>query len=210
MTLTPFARLCCVFCRYKEYPSYGEPHRPTFTGICQLSSIKRTGSASKKSTAKQLAFRAILDLVQNFSQNEEQQQLIPIATATAKFETESPPFPTYRELVKLGIKPVSLRLRNRHKFFQRLPQEDRTAARQILFDHSGADKEKVELTCDALNLKYNIFNAPNDTNDVNDRKIFVLDGKHSCVLIGETESDLYENVINHFKIMLNFNEPIVN
>lgn len=132
--------------------------------------------------------------------------------ATEKSETqpEPPKFQTYRELIKLGIKPTSLRLRNRHKFFHRLPQEDRAEARQILFDHNSTSKEKIELACETLKLKYNIFNAPNDTNEIKDQKIFVLDGKHDCVIFGETESDLYENVIDHFKIMLNLNEPIVN
>lgn len=40
----------------------GEPHRPIFTGLCQLSSIKFTGAASKKNIAKQMAFRAVLDI----------------------------------------------------------------------------------------------------------------------------------------------------
>lgn len=191
--------------RYKIQQEYGEPHRPVFIGICQLSSIKRTGTASKKSTAKQLAFRAILDLLQKFSQDEEQQQLMPVATVKLESESEPIKFQTYRELVKLGIKPKAISVGNRHKFFQRLPEENRTEARQILFNHNGTDKEKIELTCDALKLKYNIYSVPNDTN----RKIFVLDGKHNCVVMGETETDLYENLIRHFKTMLNLNKPII-
>lgn len=166
-----------------------------------------------------MAFRAVLDILQSFSRNEEQQQLVPVANATAKSESqsesesESSKFLSYRELLKLGIKPIALRLRDRHRFFHRLPAEDRAEARQILSNQNVTNKEKIDLTCNALKLKYNIHNAPNDRTDTNhsdDRKIFVLDGTHSCVVIGETESDLHENVIDHFKIMLNLNESIIN
>lgn len=188
--------------RFKIQQAYGEPHRPIFTGICELSSIKRTGTASKKSVAKQLAFHAILEIVQNFSQNEEQQQLAIVGQSQSA--SEPPKFQTYRELVKLGIKPKELLLRDRHKFFCRLPKEDRIEACKILSDQNVTNKEKVDLTCNALKLKYNIIDMDNDTQG---RKVFVLDGKHECVLIADTESDLYEDVISHFKNMLNLNVP---
>lgn len=191
------------FSSYKLKQACGDPHRPVFTGECQLSSIKRTGTASKKSIAKQLAFRAVLDIVESFPQNEEQQQL---ATTDGQPELDSDADPdqpkclTYRELVKLGITPTVRELCDRHRFFLRLPEEDRLEACKILTDSSVANEQKIDLTCKALKLKYNFRN---------DRKFFVLDGQHDCVLMGQTESDLYDNVIRHLKIMLDVNEPII-
>lgn len=180
--------------------AYGEPHRPVFTVICQLSTIKRTGIFSTKKGAKQIAARAVLDIVQNFTQNEEQQQI-------ATVEQSQPPeklFITYRELKKSGIKPIKKRLRDRHQFFLRLPEEDRTEACKVLLDESGiygTSKDMVALACDAMKLKYNIHDVPNDTRG---RKIFALTSNHDCVITGK-EPNLYDDIIEHFKTMLNLN-----
>lgn len=181
--------------------AYGDPHRPVFTYKCQLSSISRTGTYSTKKGAKQIAARAVLEIVQNFPQNEEQQQLATIAHS----EPPEKLFITYRELKKSGIKPKTIRLRDRHQFFLRLPQDDRIEAIKYLLDESGiygTRKDIVDLVCDALKLKYDIYNVPNDTKG---RKIFALSStNHDCVLTG-SEPQLYDEIIEHFKTMLNLN-----
>lgn len=169
--------------------------------ICKLSSIKRTGTYSTKKGAKQIAARAVLDIVQQFVQNDENQQL---ATVNSKTEPPEKLFITYRELKKSGIKPRTVRLRDRHQFFLRLPAENRTEAIKILLDESGlygTTKDKVDQACDAMNLKYSIYNVPND---VKGRKIFALECNHDCVLTGK-EPDLYDEITEHFKTMLDLN-----
>lgn len=165
-----------------------------------MASIKCTGTASKKSIAKQLAFRAVLDIVQSFPQNEEQQQLATV-TDQSDAESDQPTFQTYRELLKLGITPKVRHLCDRHMFFLDLPEDDRMEAHKMLADSNVTNEQKINLICNALKLKYDFRN---------DRKIFVLVSQHDCVVIGKTESDLYDNVINHFKIMLDFDEPTTN
>lgn len=190
-------------CRFKLKQAYGEPHRPIFTGECQLSSIKRTGTASKKTIAKQLAFHAVLDIVQNFPQNEEQQQLTTIDQSELDSDLEPPKLLTYHEMINLGITPTVQRICDRHEFFLRLPEQDRIEACKILSEENDTNKQKIDLACNALKLKYNVHNDPSETHS--DRKVFVLGGQHDCVVIGKTESNLYDNVIKHFKIMLNLN-----
>lgn len=185
-----------LFCRSRIKQACGDPHRPIFTYECQLSSIKRTGTASKKSLAKQLAFRAVLDIVQSFPQTEDKQQLATTNDGQLDSESEPPKFQTYRELVKLGITPKMQHLHDRHMYFLRLPEEDRIEACKILSDSNEANEQKIDSVCDALKLKYNLHE---------DRKVFVLGGQHDCVVIGKTESDLFNNVVKHFKIMLNIN-----
>lgn len=191
----------CDACRFDVRRAYGEPHRPTFTVICQLSSIKRTGTYSTKKGAKQIAARAVLDIIQNFSQNEEKQQIATVVQS----EPPEKLFKTYRQLKDSGIKPTSANLRDRHLFFLRLPVDDRNEAYKILLDGSniyGTNKDKVDLTCRALQLKYNIISVPNDTKG---RKVFeLIKCNHDCVLTGK-EPDLYDDVISHFKTMLNLN-----
>ena len=185
--------------KFEIQQAYGEPHRPVFTVKCQLSSIIRTGTYSTKKGAKQIAARAVLDIVQSFPQNEEQQQL-----ATVQSEPPEKLFITYRELKNSGIKPKSVRLRDRHQFFLRLPENDRNEAKKYLLDESGiygTSKDIVDLVCGALKLKYNIYNVPDD---VKGRKIFALKSNHDCVLSGK-EPDLYDQVIEHFKTMMNLN-----
>lgn len=182
----------------------GDPHRPVFTVKCQLSSISRTGTYSTKKGAKQIAARAVLDIVQKFSQNEEQQQIATVPHS----EPPEKLFITYRELKNSGIKPKTIRLRDRHQFFLRLPGKDRIEANKYLLDQSGiygTSKDVVDLVCDALKLKYNIYNVPND---VRGRKIFALsNANHDCVLTGG-EPELYDDVIDHFKTMLNLNMDV--
>lgn len=168
---------------------------------CQLSSISRIGTYSTKKGAKQIAARAVLDVVQKFTQNEEQQQLATVPPS----EPPEKLFITYRELKKSGIKPKTIRLRDRRLFFLRLPEDDRIEANKYLLDQSGiygTSKDIVDLVCGALKLKYNIYNVPNDPKR---RKIFALDGIHDCVLAGN-EPDLYDDIIEHFKTMLNLKQ----
>lgn len=182
----------------------GDPHRPIFTVKCQLSSISRTGTYSTKKGAKQIAARAVLDIVQNFTQNEEKQQIATVPQS----EPPEKLFITYRELKNSGIKPKTIRLRDRHQFFLRLPEADRIEAKKYLLSESGiygTSKDIVDLVCDALKLKYNIYNVPND---VKGRKIFALsNSNHDCVLAG-SEPQLYDDVIEHLKTMMNLNMDI--
>lgn len=192
--------LHCV-CRFDMLQACGDPHRPVFTVKCQLSSICRTGTFSTKKGAKQIAARAVLDIVQKFSQNEEQQQIATVPQS----EPPEKLFITYRELKNSGIKPKTIRLRDRHQFFYRLPEEHRIEAKKYLLDESGiygTSKDVVGLVCDALKLKYDIYNVPND---VRGRKIFALTcTNHDCVITG-SEPGLYNDIVEHFKTMLNLN-----
>lgn len=186
-----------VFFRFKEIQASGEPHHPFFTYSCQLSSINRKGTFKTKKGAKQIAARSVLEIILSFPQNEEQQQV-----ATIDSEPPEKIFQTYRELKELGIKHQKISIRNRHNFFMCLPEEDRIEATNILTDNSdvfyGSSKDKVDLACTALKIKYDIKDLPNQPF----YKIFHLIGKHDCVL-ADNEDCLYDRVISHFKTMLN-------
>lgn len=188
---------CCYYFRFTEIQAFGEPHRPMFTYTCQLSSIKRNGTFSTKKGAKQIAARTVLELVRSFPQNEEQMQI-----ATINAESPEKIFKTYREYREAGIRPPVRSLRNRHNYFLELPEEDRNVATNILTDDSdvtyGSSKDKVDLVCAALKLKYNVKDLPEEPRI----KIFHLHGVHDCVLTSN-EAELYDNIISHFKIMLN-------
>lgn len=180
--------------------AYGEPHRPVFTVFCQLSSIKRTGIYSTKRGAKQLAARAVLNIVQSCSLNEEQMQI-----ANVRAEPPEKLLVTYREYRQLEIKPAKITLRNRHNFFLRLPKEDRDEIQKILMDESdiyGTEKDKVDLSCAIMKIKYDVRDFPGQLHQY---KIFSFKNQHDCVLI-DKEPDLYDRVINHFKIMLNLQQ----
>lgn len=87
----------------------------------------------------------------------------------------------------------------------RLPENDRSRAREILLDESGVhgtNENKVRLTCSALQLEYEIKNA--NAKQQTDHKIFVLNNDYDCVLIG-TVPDLYDTIVDYFKTMLDIN-----
>ena len=110
-------------------------------------------------------------------------------------------FRSYRNLrqdTKIQSSPV--KLRNRHNFFLRLPEEDRIRAQEIVLDQSGiygtTNKDKVDFICAALKFQYKICNAHGNY------KMFVLNNDCDCVLMGK-DPDLYVRIIDYFKTMLN-------
>lgn len=180
----------------------GEPHRPEFTVVCQVSSIKCTGTASTKKGAKQIAAQSMLTIVQNISQHECEQQV-----ASVDAEPTEKLFRTYRELKKSDIKPISIRIRHRHNYFMRLPGEDRQAAYEIIKSDGatiGTSKDKVDLICKALKVRYEIKDIPDHPNQ---HKIFMLTGEFECILVGE-ESTLYDRTLEYFRTMMNFKNII--
>lgn len=176
----------------------GEPHRPEFTVICQLAHIKCKGTASTKKGAKQIAAQSMLSFVQNISQNENEQQV-----ATMEAEPTEKIFRTYRDLKKSDIKPISIRIRDRHNYFMRLPGEDRQEAYKILKSsgaHIGTSQDKVDLICKALKIRYEIKEIPDHPLK---HKVFLLPDEYDCVLVGK-EPHLYDRILDYFKIMMNF------
>lgn len=176
----------------------GEPHRPEFTVVCQLAKIKKTGTSSTKKGAKQIAAQKMLAFVQSIPQNEDQQQI-----ATVDAEPSEKTLKTYREMKKSDIKPITVRIRDRHDFFMRLPIEDREASRKILMNgdvHVGTSKDKVDLICKALKLRYDIKDIPDHKEKY---KIFVLYDDYDCVMTGK-EPQLYDAILSYFQIMMNF------
>lgn len=180
----------------------GQPHRPEFTVVCQMAHIKTTGTASTKKGAKQIAALEMLSFVQNISQNEDQQQL-----ATVDADPPEKTFRTYRELKKSDIKPFSIRIRQRHNYFMRLPTEDRQAAFDILQSDSaviGTNMDKVDLICKTLKIRYEYKNVPNHPEKM---KIFLLHDDYDCVLI-DKEPQLYDRIVDYFKTMMNFRNVV--
>nr|AFX89026.1 R2D2 isoform a [Mayetiola destructor] len=171
---------------FEEMQAYGEPHRPRFTIVCSLSSIQRTGTSTTKKSAKQLAAKAMLDVVQNISQNEELQQV-----ATLDAEPTEKILKTYRELKKSDNKYTAIRLRDRHQYFRQLPAEDRNKAYDILMKDGAmtdSSQEIVDLTCRALNLKYQIKAIPDHPERV---KAFILLGDYDCKRTNDRPGDLF-------------------
>lgn len=188
--------------RFDVMQACGEPHRPEFTIICQLAHIKCTGTASTKKGAKQIAAQSMLSFVQNISQNENQQQI-----ATIEAEPAEKTFRTYRELKKSDIKPISVRIRDRHNHFMRLPGEDRQAAYEIIKSHGatiGTNKDKVDLICKALKIRYEIKEIPDHPEN---HKIFIILDDYDCVLV-DKEPHLYDRTLDYFKIMMNLKNII--
>lgn len=176
----------------------GEPHRREFTYHCQLSHLQSIGKGLTKKGARQTAAQEMLSLVKNMSENENQnqKQITPVETEPIE-ET----FRTYRELKKSDIKPSTVRIRDRHNYFLRLPNDDRKAAYQILKSTSaaiGTNKDVVDLVCKALKLRYEIKDVPGH---VGKNKIFVLVGDFDCV-ISDKEPILYDRIIRYFKTMM--------
>lgn len=180
----------------------GEPHKPLFTVLCQLASIKRTGIALTKKVAKQIAARRVLKIVQSaLQQNENEQQ---IATLDSESEpTEKVP-QTYLQWKRSGTKHLAIRLNERHNWLEtQLSQEDRNAVYDILCGKDAVrykDSELVDRVCDQLNLKYDVCPIAQHPQKFS---TFVLRGNYDVVLVNETDK-LYSRAVDYFKTMMNF------
>lgn len=172
----------------------GEPHRPEFKVICNLATIKRTGRHSTKKGAKQMAALAMLEVVQNFPENEARQQL-----ARVDVETSEKLFRTYCELRKNDItKYRPIRLSNRNRYLREFPADQHQEAYNILMrDAINTPRNKVDLLCKALKLDYTYKDVPN----LPTYQTFMLQGEHECVLI-EPKEGLSERVLDYFTIMM--------
>lgn len=187
--------VCISLHSFKVMQASGEPHRPEFTVICEMASIKRTGKFTTKKGAKQNAAAAMLEVVQSFPDVEERQQI-------ARVDVEPPErtFRTYCELKKSDIKHVPVRLRDRHRYLLKLPIDDRQQAYEVLVkDTISTPRDKVDLACKALKLEYEI----KDVLDQPQMKMFVLLGDYDCVIIEECDV-LCTRVIRYFNTMMNF------
>lgn len=174
----------------------GQPHCREFTYLCQLSHLETTGKGTTKKGAKQNAAQQMLVLVKNISEDKIQKQI-----KVVESEPIDETFRTYRKLKKSDITPTSVRIRDRHNYFLRLPDADRKAAYQILRSNSaaiGTSKDIVDLVCKALKLSYEIKEVPGHSQH---NKIFMLLGDYDCV-ITDKEPILYDRIIKYFRTMM--------
>lgn len=182
--------------RFTDLQASGQAHCPEFTVLCQVAHMKYTGTASTKKGARQNAAQAMLAYVQSVSLREDQ-----IEIATVEAEPAEKTFRTYRELKKSDIKPILARIRNRHNYFHRLPNDDRQEAYRLLRTNNatiGTSKDIVDLVCKALKIKYEIKDIPGH---IENSKIFVLLGDFDCV-IADKEPLLYDRIIKYFRTMM--------
>lgn len=167
--------------------------------MCCLSSIKRSGSFSTKKGAKQLAAEAMLNVVQELSSIHDADKLI----APVDYEPPDKVYRTYRELKKSDIKPKIFNLSNRHKYFMKLPEEDRAAAEKILEGKSGAfsghsDRDILDLALKALKIEYEVDDIPDH---LFKHKVLIMKGDMDSVHIGHPDA-IYKRVIDFLNTMI--------
>lgn len=189
-----------IFDSFEVQQASGQPHAPSFTVVCRLASIQRSGQFSTKKGAKQLAAQAMLNVVQQLpSENDDQKQIAPL-----DFEPPEKVMRTYRELKKNDIKPEAINLTKRHDYFLRLPETERDAAIKIL---QGAESEFIdssrldmlELVCKAMKVPYEVTAVPNHPKN---HMMFMFKGDFDSVHVG-SEDELYERVFDYLMTMMN-------
>ncbi|XP_031617313.1 uncharacterized protein LOC116337112 isoform X2 [Contarinia nasturtii] len=171
---------------FKEFQSCGATNTPSFTYICQLSTIKRTGTYSSKVEAKQKAAVAMIELIQTFEQNEEQKEIA--STLGGATSSDADTTPKFLDLVKSKdgkLQYWAPHIFNRHKYFLQLPKVDRDEAKKILQGSTDiTSMKKVELVCTALKLKYGIKSIPDHPENF---MVFHLFGNHDCVIAAKED-----------------------
>lgn len=123
--------------------------------------------------------------------------------ATVDFEPPEKIFRTYRELKKSDIKPKIFNLSNRHKYFMKLPVDDREKAEKILYKTesvfaSSSDCDRLDLALKALKIDYDVNEIENHAFK---HKVLIMKGDIDSVHIG-SDASLYSTVIDYLETML--------
>lgn len=144
----------------------------------------------------------MLNVVQHLScVNDEDKRI-----ATVDFEPPEKIFRTYREWKKSDIKPKMFNLSNRHKYFMKLPHEDRVKAEKILSGEesvfgSSSNQDILDLALKALKIDYEVKDVENHSLK---HKVLIMKGDIDSVHVGRAEN-LYSKVIDYLKTMLSAN-----
>lgn len=202
-----FRNFC--FTRFDVQQACGQPHAPSFTIVCRLASIQRSGVFSTKKGAKQIAAQSMLNVIQRIAASSDIDKQI----ATLDAEPPEKVMRTYRELKKMDIKPTGIRLCERHNYFKRLPDEDKKIAFDI-FDgketmFSGrSSQDIVDLVCKALKITYTV--DPVQKHPLH-HKMFIINcnGEFDSVHVDKEEL-LYDKVLKYLKCMLNYKNVLLN
>lgn len=175
--------------------AFGAPHSPEFTVECRLASMVRVGTFSTKKGAKQIAAQEMLNVIQKLPVGENQLQV-----ATLTDEGPEQHVQTYRELKNSDIKAFpGTKLCDRHKFFQKLSNEQKEKMRSVLFDINETPREKLHLLCSTMKWKYTVNPVLNHPEG--NIKIFELQGINYDVVKSGTEDELYAELLDYFKCM---------
>lgn len=177
----------------------GEPHRPSFTYTCQVKDRKCDGTAASKKCAKNLAAKAMLDVVYNdLLPNDD--SMIPsmelpdveeILAAYAKCKSSEG-----------NVRPKKRGVRAMCNPFRGVSDEQLRRAASILTGRhlfTTKPSDMIEATCKALKMEYEIKTVRGHANM---RQFLLKDSPYDCVLIEEVDI-LHERVLAYFRIMLN-------
>lgn len=181
--------------------SHGPSHAPSFTYECTVSHLKKKGTHSSKKGAKQVAAKAMFDLIQEMYPDD-QKILVPVNVAMEAEETRtSSLFKSYREWKNSDSKFIpGVKLADRHNFFVNLQPEKYQKALAVL-DVAETDKEKAHLLADALGFPLEVFRVFGEDCELT---VLELECDFETVHVG-TEEHVYRDFISYMKIMLNMN-----
>ncbi|GAB0088863.1 interferon-inducible double-stranded RNA-dependent protein kinase activator A homolog [Sergentomyia squamirostris] len=184
---------------FETIDARGPSHAPSFTVQCKVANIVRVAKHSTKKGAKQLAAKAMLEVIQSVYP-EEKKVLVPLEQSMKNNEERnSYLFKNYREWKDSDQKSVlGLKLADRHNFFVNL-LPDRVARALSVFSLHETDKEKVHLLADALGFPLKIY----PENSVEGPPLIVLEltCDFETTTIG-TEETVYRDFLTYMKVML--------
>lgn len=185
----------------------GEPHRPSFTYACTVKDRKCEGTAANKKCAKNLAAKAMLDVMYNdLLPNDERtiplMELPSVEETLAKYEVIKR---NYEDFVPQKISGVGARSNP----FRNATDEQRRRAVGILKGkelYCSTPRDVIDAACKALQFEYEIKQLHGHANNM--RQFCLNNTPVNCVLIEEA-SELNERVLQYFCTMLNVNRFIL-
>lgn len=189
----------------------GADHKREFTYSCRIGINVTVGIGSTKKEARQNAASQMLKLIDDSTvlSSDSDSAIGSEVTFTceeAKVPTVEESLAEYRRLKKTNTQSNPGRLRHRQNFFMEFPLENRCTAATVfqLYDQRMISaQEAVDHVFSAFKIKYEV-----KTTTASNIKVFCLmNTKHDCVIMGKP-NELFEKVINHLKIMLNFDKPV--
>lgn len=167
-----------------------------FTFSCRVGDRLSDGTAGKKKHAKNLAAKAMLEIIRS----EPQKSLDPIVLPTleevmaqyARMKQNN----DYAPAKQTGVRAA-------HNPFSNVSAIERARAVQILTSDHFSARNKIDSVCKALSVDYEFKHVPKHLHNM--RAFMLTNCTHDCVLIDE-QHVLDDRVLEYMKTMLNVNK----
>lgn len=171
----------------------GPSNEPVFTITCAFKEYRTEGCSRTKKDAKKLAAKQMIEQIDHLINPSECDE----PPSPPKNYTIDEVLALYRKHHKWNRTRTSDLLSERHFFFEKFPDDQKQAAKEIL-QMDDSHRQIVHEFCRVLNIKYQVMPVPKKPHY---SSFELLVAGFDCVIV-EKEPEIWDRIVDYFKAML--------